>query len=153
MVKTYSSSDKLPKGIESIGDIPSVFSLHFDCLEADETDRQILKTIDNAEIVDAETDLIKTPFGLCSKEYLSNGCKTALVANWMKKNGITNYAVDAISCGCNALDIIYQVLDNTGICVIQYGLPTHTCKWQGIIDYDDGKFTGKPFGLLDILLK
>ena len=151
MVKTYSSPDKLPIGIRSLGDTSSACNFYFKCVEADETDRWILKTIDNAEIVDPTTNLIKTPYGLCSTRQLSSGCKAALVANYMKKHNKREFALD-VYCGGNALDIIYQILDNTEICIIQHRLPTYDCEWQGTIDYDDGRFIGKPFDLMGYLL-
>ncbi len=45
---------------------------------------QIVKSIDNAELLDENTGLIKTPFGLASVNNLSTGCKTTLNVAFIK---------------------------------------------------------------------
>lgn len=64
-----------------------------------------------------------------------------------KKEQQGKIAIDVISCGYNALDIIYELLDDTGICIIQHHIPTHKCKWSGQIQYDD-EFIGTPLELM-----
>lgn len=143
MVNTYSSEETLPKGVTTIGSVPAAFAIYFSFKSADEIDEAIMQAIDKAVIVDRRSGLVRTPYGLADRRKLSNGCKTALLTHWIKKNNRTDLAIDVVSCGYNALDEVYKLVDNTDICVIQRNIPTHRCKWKGELTYD-GKYIGSP---------
>lgn len=73
---------------------------------------QIIKSIDNAELLDENTGLIKTPFGLTSVDNLSTGCKTALNVAFIKKHsefGVNTFNIT--ECGYNALEVIFSMND------------------------------------------
>lgn len=151
MVHTYSSAETLPEGVKTIGSVPAAFAVYFSFKAADEIDEAIMQAIDKAVIVDRRTGLVRTPFGLADRRKLSNGCKTALLTHWIKKNNRTDLAIDVVSCGYNALDEVYKLVDNTDICVIQRTIPTHRCKWEGELTYD-GKYIGSPMDLMIFFL-
>lgn len=77
---------------------------------------EVMKEIDNAELLDKKTGMIKTPFGVCSKDYLSTGCKTVLNLIYLyrhKEEYQWVEAIDATECGINAISIIIDFLEKT----------------------------------------
>ncbi len=142
MVRLYSNEVRLPSGVKSIKYPEATFAVSYPFSKIDDTDRKIMKQIDDAEVIDLGLRRLKTPFGFCYSDKLSMGCKTALLANHLKKTNNTRYAIDIISCGYNAMDVIYELLDDTGICILQVANDTMGCKWRGTLNLNDGMWVG-----------
>lgn len=142
MIRIYSDENKLPKGYESLGDIwnirayfeNNVFTSKFDKVDVD-----IVKAIDRAEVY--SKNIFKTPYGIIPKDKLSSGSITALVLNHMKKNNITGLAVSVMSCGPNALSMIYDIINDTNLIIIQQPMYMGDAQTKHQISYDD-KFKG-----------
>lgn len=76
---------------------------------------KVMMTIDKAKLIDAFTGKIETPYGICSIENLSSGCKTVLNYYFIKlfPNLYPNIkAINAIECGCNALEELFKAIEN-----------------------------------------
>ena len=101
---------KLPDS-NFIGDVESMFNLHVDPTDFNDNDLKAMREIDNAELLDRNTGLIKTPYGLCSVKNLSTGCKTVLVYNHCYRNGIRKI-INANESGANALAILFDIIDS-----------------------------------------
>ena len=75
---------------------------------------EIIKKIDNAELLDVDMGKIKTPYGICGISDLSSGCKTILNYLYIKvfPNKYPNIkAINAIECGWNALEELFRLID------------------------------------------
>ena len=88
-----------------------MFNLHINASQFDDSDLQAMKIIDNAELLDKNTGLIKTPFGLASIKNLSTGCKTVLVYNYCYRHGVRKI-ISANECGANALSVLFDLMDS-----------------------------------------
>lgn len=95
---------------------------------------EILNVIDNAKLLDINTGMIQTPFGVCSKDYLSTGCKTVLNLIYLyrhKGDYAWVKAINATECGVNAINEIVRFLEKTGYnigIVIEHGDDMFLCK-------------------------
>lgn len=127
-------------GLNYITETMSYFSLEVKPKDFNDTDRMIVKTIDNA--VYLGNNLFKTPFGIATKDQLSSGCITALVINYWIKNNMKNKIIRVSSCGPNALQIIFDLVDNTDIALIQKPTSLGDLETNAIINYNDGEFIG-----------
>lgn len=127
-------------GLNYIKETLNYFSLMIKPKDFNDTDRMIIKTIDNAEYIGS--NLFKTPFGIATKEQLSSGCITALVVNYWLKNNMKNKIIRVSSCGPNALQIIFDLVDNTDIALIQKPTSLGDLETNAIINYNDGEFIG-----------
>lgn len=77
-----------------------------------ELEKNIIKKIDNAEVIDFNTGAIKTPRGIGALEDLSTGCKTVLNYIYLQKHNIfTIKAIDASQCGTNALEELFSTME------------------------------------------
>ena len=99
---------KMPES-NFIKDIESMFNLHINSKDFDEDDLNSIRVIDNAEVLDLTTGLIKTPYGLTSIKDLSTGCKTVLVYNYCRKNNI-NKVINITEGGANALNVLFELM-------------------------------------------
>lgn len=95
---------------------------------------KVMSIIDHAELLDIKTGMIKTPFGICSKDYLSTGCKTVLNLIYMYRHK-DKYdwvkAINATECGINAINEVIIFLEKTGYdigIVIEHGEDMFLCK-------------------------
>lgn len=94
----------------------------------------IIGKIDHAELLDMNTGMIRTPFGVCSKDYLSNGCKTVLNLVYLYRHRDKYTWVEALNateCGINAINVLIEFLDKTGYdigIIIEHGDGMYDCK-------------------------
>lgn len=96
-------------------DCESFFKAIVHSKDFNNSDINTIASIDNAVLLDKVTGTVKTPFGVCSIEELSTGCKIVLVylyilRNRLKYNG--SILLDVTECGSNALDVLFE-LDNS----------------------------------------
>ena len=78
---------------------------------------KIMMDIDKAKLIDMSTGKIETPYGICSIENLSSGCKTILNYYFIKQfpNLYPNIkAINAIECGSNALEELFRAIEQNG---------------------------------------
>lgn len=72
----------------------------------------IVKTIDNAEILYYDNLLFKTPFGIAHSFDLSSGCKTVLAYLHLAITGLCEeYVLNINKCGPNGIDILFKLAD------------------------------------------
>ena len=80
-------------------------------LEHDSKYEFVLEGIDNAKILDYDTGLVQTPFGLTSFEQLSTGCKTVLNYLHLRKHGSRYSYLNITECGANALNVLFELCE------------------------------------------
>lgn len=71
---------------------------------------EVMKKVDNAELLDKNLGTIKTPYGITDITHLSTGCKTVLLYLNMPdedKNCILNIS----QAGPNALEVLFDCVD------------------------------------------
>ena len=102
--KSHYASDLITGNDAFFDRYVSVKSINGEC-------RRYMKEIDNAEIIDEALGTIQTPFGVTSLENLSTGCKTVLNLNFLLSTGMAS-SIDLTECGTNALDAIFETLEN-----------------------------------------
>lgn len=89
----------------------------------------IIATIDNAKVLDKDTGLIQTPFGLTEINKLSTGCKTALNISFILQHPEMNIkTVNVTECGYNALDVIFDMNINGVKLFLGHRDLIHKCK-------------------------
>lgn len=114
MVKVYRDASKFNEN-NTIIDNESFFINHVLVKETDEQSLKVMRTIDNAELIDSNIETIVTPFGTTSIKNLSTGCKTALNVIFVLNNKELCKdikAIDATECGWDALEEIFKLLEN-----------------------------------------
>lgn len=77
---------------------------------------RMLKIIDNATLLDIKSSKVETPFGICSIDDISTGCKVAVCVVYLnehRKDFEAIKAVYATEAGVNALDCIFDYLEKT----------------------------------------
>ena len=80
-------------------------------IDTDDNGCKYLKQIDGAKILDAEMGTIITPLGATVLENISTGTKTVL--NLIHLQRINKPAIlDVTECGANALDAVFELMDN-----------------------------------------
>ena len=89
----------------------SFFNNNISSKEFTQNEIDIIRKIDNAEILDRNTGEIRTPYGLTSIRNLSTGCKTIL--NFIYINSASNKysqikAIEITECGWNALEELFS---------------------------------------------
>jgi hypothetical protein len=90
--------------------------LHLSPKDIDDIGEKYIAFIDGASLIDKNIGTIKTPFGVTSIKDLSTGAKTVLNVMHVAKNKL-DYAVDITECGWNAIDCIFEFLDQNDNCV------------------------------------
>lgn len=111
MISVITSLDKInTDDAELIRDIDSFFILHVPIKGFTSLDREVIKRIDNADLLDGLKDGVKTPSGITSIYNLSTGCKTALVYLYFQRNRkrYGDIVIDVTGCGANALDVLFD---------------------------------------------
>ena len=74
----------------------------------------IMMLIDNAKLIDKKLGTIETPYGICNRDCLSTGCKTALNIIFLDRHREeykNKKAVNVTECGANALEVIFDYAD------------------------------------------
>lgn len=77
---------------------------------------KIIADIDKAKLISISTGKIETPFGICSIEDLSTGCKVAICIvyiNEHKEQFGRIKAIYATEAGVNALNSIFEYIEKT----------------------------------------
>ena len=132
MVHLYTSAKKFSAD-SVINDNESFFRTFVMIKELDEFSLETMRKIDGAELKDAGTGAILTPYGETSIFNLSTGCKTVLNASYIARNRNKFSGIKAISgteSGWNALDRLFDAIeyydtdlkvileheDNVGLC-------------------------------------
>ena len=112
----------------------------------------VMKLIDGAELLDRETGKIQTPYGICSIEDLSTGCKTILNIIFIYKNRQRFLELKAISlneCGRNSLDIIFEFIDTTNFdinFILEHDDDVFECKQHNFLINGKYKLNRIPLG-------
>lgn len=65
-----------------------------------------------------------------------------MIVNYWKKKGIKDKAINVISCGGNALSVIYELANNESIALIQEPMIMDNANTQHRVTYNDGEFEG-----------
>lgn len=92
-------------------DNESFFNINISSKIFTESELDIIKKLDSAELLDRNTGEIKTPYGLTSIRNLSTGCKTIINFMYINSNNCkyTNIkAIDVTECGWNALELLFD---------------------------------------------
>lgn len=95
----YIAYNKIDKA-STIFDVDGWFDVNFHSLPETKENKRLIKEIDHAELISADT--VRTPFGVTSLSNLSSGCKAALLA------ANTNYIVSFDEAGDNAFEAILK---------------------------------------------
>lgn len=94
-------------------DFESYFNITISARDLDSTDLDIMKHIDDAELLDNNLGTIKTKFGITSLRHLSTGCKVVLSYRYIIKNNVyKNGVLDITECGFNALEELFSAVDD-----------------------------------------
>lgn len=112
MIKLYTSTDFF-KPEEIIIDNESFFN-NIDISSFTARSIDVMKKIDQAELLDKNTGKIETPFGITSIMDLSTGCKTVLNMIYHHENPQdfpTIRAINATECGWNAIEALLTEID------------------------------------------
>ena len=79
-----------------------------------EDDLMVMKSIDNAILLDKAIGTIKTDFGVTSIDNLSTGCKVVLTYLYIirnKKDYEGKILLETTECGANALDVLFELAE------------------------------------------
>lgn len=146
MIRLYTDMTLL-NGKHFIRGVDATFNIQITGSILDDIDIQVMKDIDNAVLLDAKLGTIKTPYGICSIESLSTGCKCIILARHLVKDGYHG-VLNVSECGASALSVLCNYVDNTDVCLflshlnnLMYGLSyeflvndkeTNSHIWRGI---------------------
>lgn len=133
MIKIITDRKYIPDGFELYDDAEYFVRGHVSAEEFGEFDLKALERIDNAKLIDKNTDAILTPFGQTDIFHLSMGCKTVLMYLHYKRHmeDFTNKAVFNISeAGWNAIDVLMDLAegDEDTIFLLTHGNEVYRCK-------------------------
>lgn len=110
MIKIYTSYNNIDKG-QVIENPEAFFNGYITSEDFAEKDFEVMKIIDNAELLDKQLGTIKTPRGITSIDNLSTGCKTVLTYIYILKHSETNKTFLELSyCGANAIDHLFDLV-------------------------------------------
>ena len=73
--------------------------------------RKYLEDIDRAVIIDEKVGTLMTPFGVIPLDSISTGAKTIQNLMYLQKYD-NSRDIEVTECGANALDIIFELMDN-----------------------------------------
>ena len=146
MVRIWTLKDKLSLN-EVLVNNESFFNINISSKEFNYTDIEIIKNIDNAELIDKNTGEIRTPYGLTSIRNLSTGCKTVL--NFIYINSTRNKyeqikAIDVTECGWNALEelfSLYEKINSDTILILRHQNGLFNCKERKYLINDEFEIT------------
>lgn len=123
MVRVYISYDVLYKDNPS-AEIVKSNDLYFLQEEDgktgfDDTDFRLMKEIDNISFIDGieSTNTAMSKFGMINMFELSTGCKTAINLHHAIRDK-KNVVVDITECGKHAVELCFDLADNTGVPVV-----------------------------------
>lgn len=147
MVRIYTSLEKIDTSIKDLQsrykiDNEALFRSHTLKESITKEDEEVMKKIDNAEIIEVSREnkdskdlLIKTPYGVTTIENLSTGCKTVLNFLHLKDN---NIILDITECGWNALEELFKYYEDKKssiILILRHKNYTYNCsKRQYIVN-------------------
>lgn len=110
-INIFTSYDKFDDSLV-LADNDIFFNEYVKSSEFEDIDNEILKKIDEAEVIDIVMDTIKTKRGVCSLNDISTGCKTVLNYLYLCRNREHGYeALDITYCGANALEELFRVME------------------------------------------
>lgn len=113
MIRLYTEKH-LIEGKQFIRSVDAAFNSQVYATSFDSIDLSIMQEIDSAELLDANTGFIKTPYGVCSIKNLSTGCKAVLYLRYMIKNNI-DAVLNASECGENAFNLLCKYCNDSGV--------------------------------------
>lgn len=111
--KIYTNYEKF-KGFNVIKDNDAFFYENVSAENFSDIEIDVMKDIDNAELLDDKYGKIQTPRGICSIENLSTGCKTILNYLYICNSNMNIDAIDITGCGANAIEKLFQVMEIKG---------------------------------------
>lgn len=100
---------------------------------------QAIKRIDGAIFLNEKQTTMQTPFGVTNIGNLSTGCKTVLNYLYLKQHPIEREKVQAISlieCGANALNVLFDLVDDDMIFLLEHRDGIHECTEHEFIIND-----------------
>ena len=116
MIKLYTDKRKR-KDIEWIIFADEFFDKNITANRLSKTDLNLMKTLENIELVDIEKNTVKagdTPFPLTC---ISTGLKILLTIRYLKRNNIS-MGVDITGCGTNVIEYIFEEISDGSIPVV-----------------------------------
>ena len=108
MIKIYTSKNNTSDS--AINQVDIYFDRHICLRDLDTVELNLMQDTDNATVVDFNTDMIRTPYGVASKDVLSSGCKTLILANYFKRKNIS-IVLCANECGQNIFPTLFQIVN------------------------------------------
>lgn len=131
MIRLYTSLNFF-KPDEILLDNEAFFKNNIGASDISDKGLKAMKLLDGAILLDKNTGKIQTPFGICSIYDLSTGCKTLLnVIYLIEYNKYPQVkAINCTECGWNALEQIFELLDETnafGI-IIEHDNELYNCS-------------------------
>ena len=110
MINIYKSLQGLDEQTV-IADAEAFFNGYITSKHFGDEEAEAMRRIDHAELLDRETNTVKTPRGVTSIDNLSTGCKTAIVYIYLLRNKGHQNIIDVSGCGLNALDFIFDLAE------------------------------------------
>lgn len=125
----------------------SFFNNNITSREFTQDEIDVIKKIDNAELLDRNTGEIKTPYGLTNIRNLSTGCKT--IINFIYINSKRNKydkikAIEVTECGWNALEelfIQYEKLSSKIELILRHQNDLYNCTERKYLIDDEYEIT------------
>lgn len=127
MIKVFSKSISLPKVIEQV-------DFHYDTYinlrDLNDIELGFMKKYDGAVVESYDADSICTPFGTVSKDNISTGTKTLILANYYKRaENQEEVLLCCDECGQNIFDDLFAIVDNSNISLLLHHslIPSKLC--------------------------
>ena len=94
-----------------INGVDAAFNLYVNGSDLDNDKcASVMQKIDNAKMLDPNTELIVTPYGATTIQHLSTGCKTVLLYLVNYSKGIFN-KINIVQSGPNALEVLFDCIE------------------------------------------
>ena len=106
-IKIYTDKGLIGKD-KYIKNAKAYFNVNIQSSELTQLDKEIINKIDGSTFIDSKT--ISTPFGVTSVFNISSGAKAVICALHFPDK-----IIDLISCGENALKVLFELIDGTDI--------------------------------------
>ncbi len=107
VVKLYTDISKF-SALPIVDDCEATFRALVTAKYFTNIDLDVMWRIDSAKLMDRNTGLVKTSFGLTTINNLSTGCKTALLYLHLGRKG-SPVVLSLLECGWNAMDVIFSL--------------------------------------------
>ena len=91
-----------------INNVDEYFNLNLDLKKLSDVALKAILEVDKSSIIDINSGIIRTPYGITSIKNLSMSCKAVIVYICLKENGVSNIVLNITECGANALDILFD---------------------------------------------